>query len=149
MAYGFHCVLARESLINMRYFRTLVVDDAEDFRRFLCSTLEEKTQCKVVGEASDGLEAVARAEELQPDLVLLDLGLPTMNGIEVTLQIRKVSPNSKILLCTQTCSREIAQRALGSGANGYLLKSDASDLSIAVEAVLRGEQFVSSRVTQN
>jgi DNA-binding NarL/FixJ family response regulator len=126
--------------------RTLVVDDVEDFRRFVCSTLAQGTECKVVGEAADGLQAVVQAEQLQPDLILLDLGLPTINGIEAARRIRKVSPNSKILFFTQNCSREIAQEALRTGTNGYLLKSDATDLPCAVETVLRGEQFVSNRV---
>ena len=132
----------------MPYVRTLVVDDVDDFRHFLCSTLQEETRCEVVGEASDGLRAVQQAEELQPDLILLDLGLPILNGIEAARRIRKLSPNSKILFFTQNCSREIAEGALRTGANGYLLKSDATDLLWAVETVLKGEKFVSSRVKQ-
>jgi DNA-binding NarL/FixJ family response regulator len=130
----------------MRHFRTLVVDDVEDFRHFLCSTLEQGTEYEVVGEASDGPQAVLQAQQLQPDLILLDIGLPTLNGIEAARLIRKLSPNSKILFFTQNCSREIAQSALRIGASGYLLKSDAMDLPCAVEAVLRGEQFVSASV---
>ena len=132
----------------MPYFRTLVVDDFDDFRKFLCSTLKQDTECKVVGEGSDGLRAVLYAQQLQPDLILLDIGLPTLNGIEAARRIRKLSPNSKILFFTQNCSREIAQGALRTGANGYLLKSDAMDLLLAVETVLSGGQFVSSRVKQ-
>jgi DNA-binding NarL/FixJ family response regulator len=132
----------------MPHFRTLVVDDVEDFRRFVCSRLEQGTECEVVGEASDGLQAVVQAEQLQPDLILLDLGLPTINGIEAARRIRKLSPNSKILFFTQNSSREIAQGALRTGASGYLLKSDATDLLCAVETVLQGERFVSSRVDQ-
>jgi DNA-binding NarL/FixJ family response regulator len=130
----------------MTHYRTLVVDDVEDFRRFLCSALHERTRCQVVSEAADGLQAVLQAEQLQPDLILLDIGLPSLNGIEAARRIRKVAPNSKILFFTQNCSREIAQGALRTGANGYLLKSDGTDLPCAVETVLRGEQFVSSRV---
>ena len=129
-----------------RHFRTLVVDDVEDFRLFLRTTLEQTTDCDIVGEASDGLEAVAQAEQLQPDLILLDLGLPKINGIEAARRIRKLSPSSKILFFTQNCSREIAEGALRTGANGYLLKSDATDLPGAIETVLNGEQFISSRV---
>ena len=133
----------------MRHIRTLIVDDVEDFRHFLCSTLEQGTECEVVGEASDGLQAVLQAQQLQPDLILLDIGLPTLNGIEAARRIRKLAPNSKILFFTQDCSPEIAQGALRTGANGYLLKSDATDLPCAVETVLRGAQFVSSRVNQS
>ena len=132
----------------MKHLRILVVDDFVDFRRFLCSTLEQGTEWKVVGEASDGLQGVELAEQLQPDLILLDLGLPTINGIEAARRIRRLSPNSKILFFTQNCSQEIAQKALRTGAHGYLLKSDATNLLCAVETVLQGEQFVSGRVKQ-
>jgi DNA-binding NarL/FixJ family response regulator len=133
---------------SMHQFRTLIVDDVDGFRRVLRSMLEERTECEVVGEAFDGLQAVSQAEQLQPDLVLLDLGLPTINGIEVARRIRKLSPNSKILFVTQNSSREIAQGALRTGANGYLLKSESTDLLAAVETVISGEQYVSSRVKQ-
>jgi DNA-binding NarL/FixJ family response regulator len=132
----------------MHHCRTLVVDDVEDFRLLLRSMLEERTVCEVVGEASDGLQAVVRAEQLQPELVLLDLGLPTINGIEVARRIRKLSPNSKILFVTQNSSPEIAQEALRTGANGYLLKGETTDLPAAVETVIRGEQYISGRVKQ-
>ena len=132
----------------MPYVRTLVVDDVDAFRRFLCSSLQEETRCEVVGEASDGLQAVQQAEELHPDLILLDLGLPTLNGMDAARRIRKVSPDSKILFVTQNSSPEIAQGALRLGACGYLLKSDATDLPRAVETVLHGAKYVSSRVKQ-
>lgn len=126
--------------------RTIIADDVEDFRRFMRLMLKERPECEVVGEVSDGLQAVQQAEELQPDLILLDLGLPTLNGIEAARRIRKLSPNSKILFFTQNSSREIAERALRTGANGYLSKSDATELLRAVETVLKGEKFVCSRV---
>ena len=100
----------------------------------------------VIGVASDGLEAVQKAEELQPDLILLDIGLPSLNGIEVARQIRKLSPKSKILFVSQESSADIVQGALGTGAQGYVLKSDAErELLEGVNAVLRGEQFVGGR----
>jgi CheY-like chemotaxis protein len=100
----------------------------------------------VICVASDGLEAVQKAEELQPDLILLDIGLPSLNGIEVARQIRKLSPKSKILFLSQESSAEMVQGALGTGAQGYVVKSDAgSELLEGVNAVLRGERFVSGR----
>ena len=75
-----------------------MVDDYEPFRRFICSTLGRRPELQIVGEVWDGLEAVRKAEELQPDLIVLDIGLPTLNGIEAARRIRKLSPESKILL---------------------------------------------------
>jgi DNA-binding NarL/FixJ family response regulator len=74
-----------------------VVEDYAPFQKIICSTLEKDPRLQVVGEVSDGLEAVRKAEELQPDLILLDVGLPTLNGIEAARQIRSVSPESKMV----------------------------------------------------
>jgi len=128
----------------MPALRTIVVDDHEDLRKFLRSALE-KAGCVVIGEASDGLQAVEQAQELQPDLILLDLSLPKLNGMEVGRRIRKLSPNSKIVFLSQDASLEIVQAALRLGAAGYMLKSDATDLPHAVDAILQGEVFVSNR----
>jgi len=81
--------------------RVLVVEDSEEFRNFVCSTLWERPELQIVGVVTDGLQAVQRADELQPDLILLDIGLPLLNGIEVARQIRKLSPKSKILFVSQ------------------------------------------------
>jgi DNA-binding NarL/FixJ family response regulator len=122
--------------------RVLVVDDYEPFRRFICSTLR-RPELQIVGEASDGLEAVQQAEELQPDLIVLDLGLPTLTGIEAARRIRKLSPRSKILFVSQESSADVVQEALALGALGYVVKAHAgSDLLPAVGAVLEGRQFV-------
>src|SRR5215471_13163298 len=129
--------------------KVLVVDDFLPWHRLVRGMLAARKNMEIVAVAVDGLEAVQKAEQLQPDLILLDIGLPTLNGIEAARRIRKLSPNSKILFFTQNCSLEIAQGALKTGATGYLLKSDATDLAWAVETVLRGEQFVSSRVMEN
>jgi DNA-binding NarL/FixJ family response regulator len=92
------------------------------------------------------LEAVRIAEEFQPDLILLDLGLPKLNGIEAAASIRKVAPGAKILFLSENRDSEIAAAALGAGGHGYVVKSDgANELLLAIEAVLHGKRFVSSR----
>jgi len=99
---------------------------------------------QVIGEVSDGLEAVQKSAELQPDLVLLDIGLPSLNGIEAARQIRKLVPELKIIFLTQESSADVVQEALSLGARGYVVKGmAASKLLTAVEAVLQGKTFVS------
>ena len=128
--------------------RVLVVEDSEPFRKFICSTLGKRPELQIVGEVSDGLEAVQKAEELQPDLILLDIGLPTLGGIEAARRIRKLSPESLIVFVSQNTSVHVVQGALAEGAKGYVVKTDARrELLTAVDAVLRGEQFVSRRVS--
>jgi len=126
----------------------LVVEDFEPFRRLVCSTLGKRPELQVIGEASDGLEAVQKTEELRPDLILLDIGLPTLNGIEAARRIRKLAPESKILFVSQESSADVVQEALSLGAAGYVLKAqDGTGLLAAVDAVLQGKQFVSSGLT--
>ena len=126
--------------------RVLVVEDFAPFRQFICSTLEKRRELQVICEVSDGLEAVQKAEELQPDLILLDIGLPTLNGMEAARQIRKLVPEAKILFVSQESSPDVVQEALSLGARGYVVKTSAgSDLSSAVDAVLLEKQFVSTR----
>ena len=99
---------------------------------------------------SDGLEAVHAAQKVQPDLILLDIGLPTLNGIEAARRIRVLSPNSKIIFVTQESSADIVQEALRIGVDGYVVKADAgSELLVAVTVVLQGKQFVGSRFDGN
>ena len=122
----------------------LVVDDNEPFRRFVRATLSTKPELKIISEVSDGLEAVEKALELQPALIVLDIGLPGLNGIEAARRIRKLSPKSTIMFLSQESSPEIVQEALCIGALGFVIKAHAAkDLFIAVDAVLRN-QFVSS-----
>lgn len=121
-----------------------MVDDFEPFREFVRSTLSRKLELQVVGEASDGLEAVGKAAELKPDLILLDISLPSMNGLEAARQIRKLLPESKIIFLSQESSAEVMQEALGLGAWGYIVKTKAgSDLLAAVESLISGKRFVS------
>lgn len=125
--------------------RVLVVEDFAPFWQFIRSTLAERPEVQVIGEVADGLEAVQTAELLEPDLVLLDIGLPTLNGIEAARQIRKLVPASKIIFLSQESSREVVQEALKLGAWGYVVKTRAaSDLLSAVDAFLEGRQFVSA-----
>src|SRR5262245_33803960 len=128
----------------MSQIRVLVVDDYEPWHRFVSTVLGKDPNLKVIGQVFDGLEAVQQAEKLQPDLILLDIGLPTLNGIEFALRIKKISPIAKILFATENRSSDIVQTALSTGADGYLVKSDAAkELLPAVMAVVRGMQFVS------
>ena len=123
-----------------------MVEDSEPFRKIICSALGKRPELQIVGEVSDGLEAVQKAEDLQPDLILLDIGLPTLGGIEVARQIRKLSPESRILFVSQNTSVHVVRGALAEGAKGYVVKADARrELLTAVDAVLRGEQFVGRR----
>jgi DNA-binding NarL/FixJ family response regulator len=123
-----------------------VVDDYDPFRQFICSTLRKRPELQIVDEASDGLEAVQKAEELQPDLIVLDIGLPSLNGIEAARRIRKLSPKSKILFVSQESSADMVQEALALGGLGYIVKADAGkELLTAVNAVLRGDGFVGNR----
>ena len=124
-----------------------MVDDYEPFRQFICSTLRKRPELQIVGEVSDGLEAVYKAQELQPDLIVLDIGLPSLNGIEAGRRIRIVSPRSKILFLSQESSADVVKEALSLGARGYLAKAHAgSELLAAVEAVCQGRRFLSSSI---
>ena len=127
-----------------------MVEDSEAFRDFIRSVLGKRPELQIVGEVADGLQAVRKAEELKPDLILLDFGLPTLNGIEVARRVRTLSPDSKILFVSQELSAAVVQGALAEGAKGYVFKTDARrELLTAVDAVLRGEQFVSRRLSSD
>lgn len=123
-----------------------MVDDYEPWRSFASRTFQNNPELQIVGEASDGLEAVQKAQELQPDLILLDIGLPTLNGIAAARQILQHAPKIKILFLSEQRSSDIVEEALGTGARGYVLKSDAAnELLPNVEAVLQGKQFCLSK----
>jgi DNA-binding NarL/FixJ family response regulator len=125
----------------------LIADDYQDWRRTVRELLRERPELQVICEASDGLEAVQKAGELKPDLIVLDIGLPRLNGIEAARRIRQVSSNSKILFLTADNSPDVAQAALSTGAQGCVHKSRAqSDLLPAIDTVLRGEQFLSNKL---
>jgi DNA-binding NarL/FixJ family response regulator len=123
----------------------LIVEDYEPFSDLLRVLLQEEPTLQIAGFASDGLAGLHAAEDLQPDLILLDVGLPKMNGIETARWLRDLAPNSKIIFVTAERSQEIFDRAFEIGARGYVMKMDAvSELLPAIEAVLGGEEFVSS-----
>ena len=125
--------------------RVLVVDDYEPWHRFVSTMLQQQQELRIVGQVRDGLEAVQQAQELYPDLILLDIGLPTINGLEAARRICKCAPQSKILFVSENRSPEIAEEALGTGAGGYLVKSDAAkELLSAINAVLEGKRFISA-----
>jgi DNA-binding NarL/FixJ family response regulator len=132
----------------MSAVRILVVEDSALFLRFIISTLQTVPEIQVICSASDGFEAVQRAEELRPDLILLDIGLPGQNGIEAARQIRRVAPESKIIYVSQESSADVVEEALSLGGLGYVLKTSAgSDLLAAVEAVICSKRFVSSALS--
>ena len=117
--------------------RVLIAEDFPAFRQFVCSTLTKRPDLQVIGEVSDGLEAVQLAIELKPDLILLDVGLPTMNGIEAARRIRALVPESKIIFLSQETSDEVVEEALSTGARGYVVKAKAvSQLLAAIGAAM-------------
>jgi DNA-binding NarL/FixJ family response regulator len=125
----------------------LVVDDFEPWRSFVTSALKQQLHLASVHEVSDGLDAVQKSQALQPDLILLDVGLPTLNGLEAARQIRVLSPDSKIIFLTENDDCDVAAEAFRSGARGFVVKFDAEEeLIAAVDAVLAGEQFLSRRL---
>ena len=117
--------------------RVLVVDDFEEWRLLVRSILQRNPCFQVVGEASDGVEAIEKAATLLPDLVLLDIGMPRLNGIEAARKIRESYPESKIIFLTQEHDSHIKEAALNTGASAYLLKSQANgELWATIEAAM-------------
>ena len=122
----------------------LIVEDFAPFRAVLSGLLQERTGFQVLSEASDGLEAVRRARELNPNLIFMDIGLPGISGIEAARRIRELAPRSRIIFLSQEGSSDVVEEALNSGALGYVHKAGAAnDLFPAIAAVLEGKQFVS------
>jgi DNA-binding NarL/FixJ family response regulator len=128
----------------MQPFKILVVDDFELFRRSIRFLLGQRPEFQVIGEASDGLEAVQKAVELKPHLILLDASLPRMNGIDAARQIRKLVPESKILLMNYESDSDLVQQTLSLGISGFIVKTSAGrELLASVEALFKGERFCS------
>jgi DNA-binding NarL/FixJ family response regulator len=127
--------------------RIFVADDHEVVRRGLCSLLRTHPDWEVCGEAEDGREAVAKAAQLKPDVVTIDIGMPGLNGLEATRQILTENPKTKVLILTLHDSDQVIRDVLDAGASGFLLKSDAAqDLVAAIEAIRRGKTYFTSRV---
>ena len=122
----------------------LVVEDFGPLRKAISARLKKASQLQVIGEAADGLEAVSKAEELQPDLILMDIALPNLDGVESARQILQLIPQAKVIFVTQESSSEIVREALQLGAHGYVVKHRAAiDLMPAIRTVGQGRQFFS------
>jgi DNA-binding NarL/FixJ family response regulator len=133
----------------MPSLRLLLADDHEIVRQGLRSMLQGQRDCEVVGEAVDGRQAVAMTKELNPDVVILDIGMPTLNGLEATRHILKMRPQTKVLILTMHESDSMIREVLDAGARGYILKTDAGrDLVTAVDSLRRNKTFFTSRVSQ-
>ena len=133
----------------MNPLRILVADDHEIVRRGLVSLLKSHAGWDVCGEAQDGRDAVDKAKALRPDIIILDIGMPNLNGLEATRQMRHHNPQSKVLILTITDVDEVVRTVLDAGARGFVLKSDAArDLVVAVEALQSDKTFFTSRVAQ-
>jgi DNA-binding NarL/FixJ family response regulator len=131
----------------MAIIRLLVVDDFQLWRDCVQAHLEGHPKMRIAGFASDGLEALQKVGELQPDLVLLDIGLPRLSGIETARRIREVSPRCKVIFLTSHLHPEIVQAALEAGGCGYVHKEDAAtELLPSLESVLVGKQYLSRSV---
>jgi two-component system nitrate/nitrite response regulator NarL len=147
MSEGMDVETAQE--LQMALVRILIVDDFDLWKSFVMARLRERPDLEIVGFASDGLQAVQKAEELQPDIILLDMMLPKLNGIQAAQQIRRVAPLSKILFVSSESDAESVQSALQAGGTGYISKIDAAErLLEGIECVLRGERFVSSSLAE-
>ncbi|HKW97861.1 MAG TPA: response regulator transcription factor [Bryobacteraceae bacterium] len=130
--------------------RILIADDHDFVRKGIRSLLERRPEWEVCGEAASGHDAIIHAERLRPDLVLLDISMPDVNGLEALPEILKAHPDTKVAILTVHESAEIVGRALASGAHGVISKSDAArDLVRGVEALARQQRFISPRLVQS
>jgi two-component system nitrate/nitrite response regulator NarL len=127
--------------------RIVVADDCAEWRAKLRSMLEARPEWRIVGMACDGLEAVQKAAELHPDLVLLDIGMPVLNGIGAAKRIRRISPDSKIIFVTQENDSDVRIVALATGAERYLMKAKAGrELLPAIAVTLRNVRRTEQKI---
>jgi len=127
--------------IGLVALRILIVDDEKAVRAALGRLLATRKEWLVVGEAADGAEAIGKARELQPDIVIMDITMPEMNGLDATPEIKKALPSAEVLIFTQHDSTQMIRQAQNAGASGYLLKSQANWLVAAVEAMGQHKPF--------
>jgi DNA-binding NarL/FixJ family response regulator len=133
----------------MRRVQILLADDHELVRKGLRALLEAQPGWKVIAEATDGREAVEKAIDMRPDVAILDIAMPSLNGLEATRQIAKKAPRTRVLILTMHDTNPLIQQVVKAGARGYVLKSDvASDLVSAVDALCRDQTFFTSKVSQ-
>jgi DNA-binding NarL/FixJ family response regulator len=136
--------------VDKNPLRVLVAEDFEPFRRFIRSMLESSLNLQSICEVSDGVEAVRKTEELQPHLIVLDVGLPSLNGIAAARQIRRLSPQSKIVFVSLESSPDVIHAALCLGNSAYVTKTTVgTGLLPAIEAVLQNRQIVSKGLQVN
>ena len=133
----------------MKHMRVVLADDHNLVRAGIRKLLEAITGIEVVGEAEDGLALVALARDLEPDLVLMDIGMPRLSGLEAAARLRETQPSVRVLILSMHLNEEYVRQALRHGAAGYLLKDAApTELSTAIQAVLRGETYLSPAVSK-
>jgi DNA-binding NarL/FixJ family response regulator len=133
----------------MKKLRILIVDDHELVRRGARALVQARPGWRVVGEAANGSDAMEKAIKLKPDVAIVDISMPEMDGVEVVRQIREAVPDTKVLVLTMHESDQMVRRALEAGARGYLLKSDLADcLAKAVKTVSEGKRFLTPRVSE-
>ena len=129
--------------------RVLLAEDHTIVRKGLCALLDAEPSIEVIGEAQDGREALLKAEQLHPDIVLMDISMPGLNGLEATRQIKKRFPEVKVLILTVHSDEEYIRQILRAGASGYLVKQAApNELISAIEAIQRGESYLSPSVSK-
>jgi len=135
--------------VQMSLVRILLVDDFSLWQDFVRTCFKERSDVHILGIASNALEAIRKAEDLQPDLILLDIGLPDMGGIEAAERIRQLVPKTKIIFLTGHSDPEFVREAFRAGGDGYILKWDAAtELVVGTESVLLGRKFTSSSVEE-
>jgi DNA-binding NarL/FixJ family response regulator len=140
---GIHASRAVDNL------RIVIVDDHEIVRKGLISTLADHPEWEIVGEANDGRAALSLAQQFQPDIVIMDLHMPGLNGLDATRQLLALSPETRVLVLTLEDTDQLVREVLAAGARGFVLKSDAArHLVTAVEALAEGRTYFTSRISE-